>query len=182
MLIRAVLKRKARVQAFATAVPVIPTKTKSIFATMGTKELGNLGEDLACGYLVKNGYKILGRNCVLGIGEIDIIAVEKPARLNKIFQILNSAQKQNLFNRVKGLFIKDYKVIHFVEVKALEGLTFQCFYPEEHVNYKKQNKYKRLVEIWLEKNKFPQNYPCQVDIVAVSIDNGKKEIKHFENI
>ena len=120
---------------------------------MGTRELGDFGEDLACEYLVKNGYKIIGRNCVYSIGEIDIIARKKC-----------------------GLFSKKDKTIHFVEVKTLAGNN--NFYPEEHVDYKKQNKYKRLVEIWLEKNTFPQNYPCQVDIIAVS----GNEIKFFENV
>jgi len=147
---------------------------------MDTKELGDKGEKLACEYLVKNGYKILGRNYRINFGEIDIIAVEKPARLNKIFQILTSAKEQKLFNRVKGLFRKNDKIIHFVEVKTLAGNG--DFYPEEHVNYKKRDKYKRLAEFWLEKNKFSQNYPCQVDIIAVSMNNQGPKIDYFENI
>lgn len=120
---------------------------------MDTKELGNLGEDIACEYLVKNGYKILGRNYRISFGEIDIIANKRD---------------------VLG------EVVHFIEVKTLSGDG--SFYPEEHVDYKKQNKYKRLVEIWLEKNKFSQDYPCQVDIIAVSCPGNAPEIKHFENV
>ena len=56
------------------------------------------------------------------------------------------------------------------------------FFPEQRVDYKKQNKYRRLVEIWLSKNKFPQNYPCQIDIIAVSMNGEKPEIEYFENI
>lgn len=121
---------------------------------MDTKELGNLGEKLACEYLVKNGYKIIGRNYRIRFGEIDIIA-------KKRFK----------------LFGKNDKTIHFVEVKALRQAQGD-FFPEEKVDYKKQNKYKRLVEIWLEKSKFPQNYPCQIDIIAISGD----KIDYFENI
>ena len=126
---------------------------------MDTKELGDLGEKLACEYLVKNGYKIIGRNYRINFGEIDIIARKKC-----------------------GLFRKNNKTIHFIEVKALEGRALQNFYPEEHVNYRKQNKYKRLVEIWLTKNKFPQDYPCQVDVIAVSINGENKRIDYFENV
>ena len=128
---------------------------------MSTKELGQKGEDLACEYLVKNGYKILGRNYRINFGEIDIIA----------------RRNCGLINFLLG---KKDETIHFVEVKTLSA--DDNFYPEEHVNYKKQNKYKRLVEIWLEKNKFPQNYPCQVDIIAVSMRGEKPEINYFENI
>ena len=119
-----------------------------------SKLVGDKGEKLACEYLVKNGYKILGRNYRINFGEIDIIA-----------------------KKSWKLFGKNDKTIHFIEVKTLGCQTPQ-FYPEEKVDYKKQNKYRRLVEIWLSKSKFPQNYPCQVDIIAVSGSN----IEFFENI
>ena len=124
---------------------------------MDTKEIGNLGENLACEYLVSNGYDILGRNYRINFGEIDIIAQKK-----------------------QKLFGENDKTIHFVEVKSLsrEG----DFFPEQRVDYKKKNKYRRLAEIWLEKNKFTQDYPCQVDIIAVSINGEKPKIDYFENI
>ncbi|MCX6723326.1 MAG: YraN family protein, partial [Candidatus Staskawiczbacteria bacterium] len=62
---------------------------------MNTKDVGDKGEDLACEYLVKNGYKILGRNYRITFGEIDIIA-KKFTPLNKIFQILTFAFWQKL--------------------------------------------------------------------------------------
>jgi Holliday junction resolvase-like predicted endonuclease len=96
----------------------------------------------------------LGKNCVLNIGEIDILAK-------------------------KSGFFAD-KTIHFVEVKTSKNGGF--FFPEDRVNYKKQNKYKRLVEIWLNKNKLPPDYPCQMDIISVSIIGNKSEIKHFESV
>ena len=41
----------------------------------GKSELGKLGEDLACQYLKKNGYKIIERNYRQPWGELDIVAV-----------------------------------------------------------------------------------------------------------
>lgn len=41
---------------------------------MSTKQTGNYGEDLACNYLKKQGYKILERNFRIRGGEIDIVA------------------------------------------------------------------------------------------------------------
>ena len=124
---------------------------------MNTKELGNLGERIACEYLVEKGYTILGRNYRINFGEIDIIARKK-----------------------WGLFSKNNKTIHFVEVKTLNAAS--VFNPEEHVDFKKQNKYRRLIEIWLQQNKFSQNYPCQMDIVAVTTNGGKQKVDFFENI
>lgn len=44
---------------------------------MSTTSVGNKGEDLACEYLKKQGYKILERNFRIRGGEIDIIAKDK---------------------------------------------------------------------------------------------------------
>lgn len=41
-----------------------------------TKVIGDLGEDLACDYLVGQGYEIIKCNYRTGFGEIDIIALE----------------------------------------------------------------------------------------------------------
>jgi putative endonuclease len=38
---------------------------------------GKVGENLACDYLIKNGYKILERNFRSKFGEIDIVAKDK---------------------------------------------------------------------------------------------------------
>lgn len=44
---------------------------------MSTVTTGNQGEDLACKYLQKSGYKILERNYRIRGGEVDIVAFDK---------------------------------------------------------------------------------------------------------
>lgn len=44
---------------------------------MSNLTIGNKGEDLACEYLKKNGYKILERNFRIRGGEIDIVAKDQ---------------------------------------------------------------------------------------------------------
>lgn len=41
------------------------------------RQIGNEGEDLACEFLIKKGWKILDRNFYFGHSEIDIIAKDK---------------------------------------------------------------------------------------------------------
>jgi putative endonuclease len=126
---------------------------------MSTKEVGQRGEDLACAYLVSKGYKILGRNWEVNFGEIDIICIKK-----------------------WKLFGKNDKAIHFVEVKALSRIN-GVFSPEQRANWKKQNKVKKLAEIWLVKNKISENTPYQIDIIAVSFDDRNNPvINFFENV
>ena len=135
---------------------------------MDTRELGNLGEKLACEYLVEKGFNILGKNytvptCRQGIiwGEIDIIAKKK-------FK----------------LFSKNDKIIHFVEVKTILSSLKGGFYPEDRVNYKKQKKLRQLSEIWLKNNRLKENHPYQIDVVGVTMSNNFKDSKidYFENI
>ena len=38
------------------------------------RKLGNKGEDMACDFLIKNGFRIIGRNISNKFGEIDIVA------------------------------------------------------------------------------------------------------------
>lgn len=61
---------------------------------MNNRELGNKGEDLACEYLIKNGYEILERNKHFSkLCEIDIIAKYK----NKIVFVEVKTRKTNAF-------------------------------------------------------------------------------------
>jgi len=119
------------------------------------KKIGQFGENLACQYLVKNGYHVLDRNFAYysksgkKLGEIDIIAKKK-------------------------------KEIVFVEVKTQKFSG--SFHPEDKVNYKKLQRIKKLAEIWLEKHKLAA--PFSVDIITLSLDfqQRKAKITHFKNV
>lgn len=127
---------------------------------MDTKDLGNLGERIACEYLVKKGYKILGRNFRIKFGEIDIIARKK-----------------------RKLFRKNDKTLHFIEVKTIIG-GGKDFFPEERVDFKKQRKLIGLCQIWLEKNNLSQDWPYQIDVIGISIykDIKKAKVNYFANV
>lgn len=105
---------------------------------MTTKELGELGEKMACEYLVSKGYKVLGKNWRISFGEIDIIAKSK-------------------------------KTIHFVEVKTIIANS-NGFFPEQHVDYKKQRKLRQMAQIWLEQNKYKQETAYQIDVIGILVD------------
>ncbi len=61
---------------------------------MNNREFGSIGEDLACEYLIKNGYQILERNIHFSrLCEIDIIAKLK----NKIIFVEVKTRKTNAF-------------------------------------------------------------------------------------
>jgi len=92
---------------------------------MNNRDFGNKGEDLACEYLLKNGYQILERNKHFSkLCEIDIIAkyknkivfVEVKTRKNSSFGAPFEAITKTKYNNIKtGVFsyVKENKIKDF---------------------------------------------------------------------
>ena len=59
------------------------TRNMNIYQGMSSKEIGNMGEDIAEDFLVNNGYEILRRNFYSQYGEIDVI-VKKDGQIRFI--------------------------------------------------------------------------------------------------
>ncbi len=82
--------------------------------TVNKRELGNLGEEIACKYLMKNGYEIIARNVHYSrFCELDIIAkqkntlvfVEVKTRKTDAFGLpLEAITKSKYENIKKGMF------------------------------------------------------------------------------
>lgn len=124
--------------------------------------IGKLGEDLACGYLVDKGYRILQRNYRKPWGEIDIIGKAKDGTLV------------------------------FFEVKALAGRGDTGLAPEDNVTAAKLIKLRRTCQAFVAKNPDLVNEKkgWRIDLVAIEILNSDvaeltKEncrIRYYENI
>ena len=97
------------------------------------QKLGQWGEELACDYLSKNGYKILKKNYKNNYGEIDIIAkkkgtiifIEVKTRSGRSFGLPEEAVngiKQEKLIRVSEKYILDNKVKgnYQIDVIAIE--------------------------------------------------------------
>ena len=96
------------------------------FLPMQKKELGKQGEEIAIRFLKKKGYRILLRNYVCKMGEMDIIAREKDTlvfvevktRTSTAFgppQLAVNSAKQMQLSKVALYFLKEKKL---EEVKA----------------------------------------------------------------
>ncbi len=121
------------------------------------QKIGNIGEDLACEYLVNHRYKILGRN-IRGRGwELDIVAQSKD------------------------------KTLVFVEVKALTARDGEAaLLPEDHFTKSKFKKTKRACEDFVFQNEklINEKKGWRIDLIALTVDqDGKaKEFRHYENV
>ena len=119
-----------------------------------TKEKGEIGEEIACKYLVKHGYFIQERNYSGKCGEIDIIAVKDG-------------------------------ILHFIEVKSVTNkVNYNGHSPEENVHDLKIKRLRRIIQIYLNNNKYGLDAEFKFHIITVKYDSttGKSIIKMLENI
>lgn len=122
--------------------------------------IGKLGEDLACEYLVKNGYGVLKRNCRQNWGEIDIVCKAKDGTLV------------------------------FYEVKTLNGdeAALACLTPEDNLTASKLKKLRRTCEIFASKNPelVDDGAGWQIDLLAIVLTGPGQArgyvVRHYENI
>lgn len=113
--------------------------------------VGRLGEDLACRFLMKQGFSIVERNYWKKWGEIDVI-VEKNDRLH--------------FIEVKA-----------VTRPNLDDVAHETVYrPEENVHFAKIQRLRRVIQTYVaERGREMGDW--QFDIAAVYIDPERKKAK-----
>lgn len=141
-------------------------------------ELGQFGENLACEYLIDNGYKIIERNFRQKWGEIDIIA--------------KAPDKTLVFVEVKTL--RDYSL------RRGSGQAAQA--PEKQLQPEDQLTSAKLQKLQKTASLYSGHYPekvsdekgWRIDLVALRLGSSTElsrmssgqgeetEIKHYENI
>lgn len=118
-------------------------------------ELGQYGEDLACRFLIKNGYKIVERNFRKPWGEIDIIAKSPD------------------------------KTLVFVEVKTMQDRGELELKPEDQLSQSKLTKVAKTANMYAGSNEklVDKKRGWQIDLIAITIDSeGAPSITHYQNI
>ncbi|OGG52450.1 hypothetical protein A3H16_03685 [Candidatus Kaiserbacteria bacterium RIFCSPLOWO2_12_FULL_53_8] len=111
------------------------------------KEVGRLGEDIACQFLERKGFKILARNYRKPWGEIDIIA-EKNNSVR--FVEVKAVSRESLPNGSREM---DYR-------------------PEEMVDSRKLRKLARTAALYMEVQKDKREF--QIDVVGVIMVMAKR--------
>ncbi|MBA3733330.1 YraN family protein [Patescibacteria group bacterium] len=119
--------------------------------------IGRKGEDLACEYLLKEGFSIADRNYNRKWGELDIVA-KKGKKIH--FVEVKSVTRE----------ISDNNVIH----ETKEG-----YRPEDNMHPWKLQRLGRAVQSYLLEKDIPDNVDWQFDVVTVYIDENKRLHKVF---
>src|SRR3989344_3559392 len=120
--------------------------------TSETQKTGEIGENVAVKFLVKQGFLILDRNYTKKWGEIDIIAERK----GKLY-----------FVEVKSVSKPDLSIV-------TRG-TLDQYHPEDNMHPWKLKRMSRTIQTYLVSKNVPEDKEWQVDLLVVFLDvNGKK--------
>lgn len=127
------------------------------------RKLGNLGEDLACRFLVKHDFQIIDRNYLKKCGEIDIIAKKE----DKIH-----------FIEVKSV---SCEINNSVSPETSKNNDFR---PEDNVHPWKLQRLYKTIELYLIEKNVSSETDWQIDVITVYIDKKQLISKVFilENV
>lgn len=136
----------------------MPRETLMKNFTSNSQKIGQLGEEVACMFLMKHGFSILERNYTKKWGEIDIIAEKNEKRY---------------FIEVKSK-----------SVSSLDFVTHEtASRPEENMHPWKLKRLRRVVETYLISKRLGHiEWQFDLLVVYLDIDNRKARVKVMENI
>ena len=125
------------------------------------REIGNLGETIACDFLKNKGFSILERNYWRKWGELDIVARETSGKVH---------------------FIEVKTVSHETKADLDREVTRATWRPEEQVHQFKLHQIHKAVETWLAEHNYQDDW--QIDVIAVRVVPHEKHgvVKYIENI
>lgn len=128
------------------------------------RRFGNLGEDFACDFLLKLGYKIIIRNYYKRVGEIDIIA-----KKDEVFH----------FIEVKSVSRETDKNEKFRNYSQ----SNDNYRPEDNISQNKMLHMKRTIKIFISEKRLFNN-EIQIDVITVIFKKGIKSptINFIENV
>ena len=129
--------------------------------TSKTQKIGELGENIAVKFLVKQGFSILDRNYTKKWGEIDIVA----QKLGKIYFIEVKSVSRETLPSVSPATTDDYR-------------------PEDNMHPWKVKRMMRTIQTYLLSKKIEDEVEWQVDLLVLylSLKNRKARVKVVKNI
>jgi putative endonuclease len=120
-------------------------------------EIGRVGEDTACKFLMKHGFQVVGRNYRKKWGEIDVIAEKKGV-----------------------LHFVEVKTVSCENLRKVARET--GYRPEENVHPQKLARLGRTVQTYLAEHAVEGEW--EFDVIAILLDPVKREarVRFLENV
>lgn len=127
---------------------------------MDKKEIGQIGEDIACKFLMKRGFRIIDRNYLRKCGEIDVV-VEKDELLH--FIEVKTVSRENLKTIPN-------KVIH------------ETYRPEDNIHLFKIKRLKRVIQLYLIEKCISRDWQFHAITVLFDVVNREAKVEFLENL
>lgn len=127
-----------------------------------TQKIGNLGEDVACMFLVKHGYSVVDRNYRKKWGEIDIIA-RKSGILH--FVEVKTVSRENIEEMGKNV-----------------SRVTDEHRPEDNVHPWKLKRLSRAIQTYLLEKDVEEEWVFDVVTVYLDVEGKKAKVDMLENV
>ena len=132
-------------------------------------EVGKIGEETACKFLVKQGFDIIEQNYWKKWGEIDIIAKNKG--ILHFIEVKTKSVSRLPANRQEPQ--GDWQAGE--NIRQVSRETVEEYRPEENVHPKKLQRLSRVIQTYLLEHSLDDN--LQFDVIAVFLDIKNREAK-----
>ena len=130
------------------------------------QKLGEIGENYACDYLIKQGYKIINRNYLKKWGEIDIVS--QKAKILHFVEV--KSVSRDISTTLTGSVIRETPV---VEHSSLRGRQSGEYRAEDNMHPWKLKRLGRAVQSYLLDRDVPDDVEWQFDVATVHVDSYK---------
>jgi len=129
--------------------------------TSETQKTGEIGENIAVKFLMKQGFIILGRNYTKKWGEIDIVS-----------------EKDN------KLYFVEVKSVSRETLGSVNHETLDNYHPEDNMHPWKLKRLSRTIQTYLLSEKVPEQKEWQFDLLVIFMDikNKKARVKVVSDI
>ena len=138
------------------------------------QNVGKIGEETACKFLMKHGYQIILRNYWKKWGEIDIIA--------KKDRVIHFVEVKTVSRDLAFVLNKD-----FVSCETKKGVKHEIldsYRPEDNIHPWKLKRLSRAIQTYLIENNMSEDDKWQFDAITVFLDikNKTAKIDHIKDI
>lgn len=130
--------------------------------TSQTQQIGQIGENIACKYLIKQGFSIIERNYTKKIGEIDIVCMKD--------SVIHFVEVKTIVTRVTSSSKLCLKIIKGSNVSRETSKNDQIYNPFENITKHKLRKFSRTIEWYLVEKNVSRETLWQIDAVAVVLN------------
>ena len=120
-------------------------------------KIGKFGEDIACLFLKKHGYKVIERNYLKKWGELDIVA-----------------------KKAGKLCFVEVKTVKSVTHGTVSGET--GYRPEDNMHPSKIKKFARVIQTYLQEKGIKAEWSAALIAIRVDIASKKAKVRFIENL